>query len=1081
MTKNLIILAAAALMAAGADASEAQWMRYPAISPDGTTIAFAYKGDIFTVPSQGGTATRLTTMPSYEYMPVWSPDGNMLAFASDRGGTFDVYVMPAKGGQATRLTHSSISQVPMAFSPDGKDIIFAMGGQQPATSVAFPTGRNTQLYAVAADGKAAPRQISPAVIEAISFIPGTNNYLYQDGKGMENTWRKHHTSSVTRDIWLYDAVKDSYTNVTDRPGEDRQPVVAPDGDTFFYLSEPEGGTFNVYQSSISNPKSAKALTDLTTHPVRFLSGSKDASRLAFAYDGSLYTLTPGQQPQKINVDVVEDIEELPERINARNMTSAQASPDGSQVALTLRGDVYVTSVKYNTTKQVTDTPAAESDVSWAPDGKSLLYTSDRDGHFNIYRATMGHDDDPNWANATVIEEEALFPADDGHERAMPKLSPDGSKLAFVLDRRILAVMDTKTKAVKELTTPQTHPHTDGELNYVWSPDSKWLALELNPKKHDPYSDLAIVNVESGETVPVTNTGYFDANPRWAFDGQALAFATDRRGYRNHASWGSLEDVMVVFLNRDAYNEFRLNDEDLALYKDAKEKAEKAAKTDKKSDKKSDKTDNTPKIKPTVVEPEGLQERIVTLTPYSVAMGDFYIDSKGENLFYTAQVDGKTQLWRVGLDDDAEHRMVSRDVPAGIDATPDGKNIFLMGSSGIKQYNPAGDKLTGVNYKATKLLDHAAEREYMFDEIANTQAHRFYDVNMHGVDWPMMTQAYRRFLPYINNNYDYAELVSELLGELNVSHTGGRYYHDNDGPATAALGLLYDVNFRGPGLKVEEVIAHGPWDNTVTAMAPGAVITAVNGKPVPTEGDWMAVLDDLRGHKTLVTFTTPTGKEVSEVIKPLSRSAENALMYDRWVAGRAKDVDKWSNGRLGYVHVQSMDDASFRRVYADLLGKYNDREGVVVDIRWNGGGRLHEDLEVLLSGKKYLTQIVRGVESCDMPSRRWNKPSVMVVAEPCYSNAHGSPWVYKHQGLGKLVGMPVPGTMTSVNWITMQDPSLIYGIPVLGYKTAEGTYLENSQLEPDVKVQNLPGDVARGYDAQLHEATMTLLHDIDAAK
>lgn len=217
------------------------------------------------------------------------------------------------------------------------------------------------------------------------------------------------------------------------------------------------------------------------------------------------------------------------------------------------------------------------------------------------------------------------------------------------------------------------------------------------------------------------------------------------------------------------------------------------------------------------------------------------------------------------------------------------------------------------------------------------------------------------------------------------------------------------------------------------------------------------------------------------MKPVSSGTISDLMYRRWIKQRAADVDRWSNGRLGYVHIESMNDESYRPMYADMLGKYNDREGVVVDIRWNGGGRMHEDIEQLLTGQKYLTQVIRGKEVCDMPSRRWNKPSIMLVAEPCYSNAHGTPWVYKHQKIGKVVGMPVPGTMTSVNWVTLQDPTMVFGIPVIGYRTAEGTYLENSQLEPDVKVANSPETIVKGEDTQLRKAVETLLHDIDAAK
>ena len=185
--------------------------------------------------------------------------------------------------------------------------------------------------------------------------------------------------------------------------------------------------------------------------------------------------------------------------------------------------------------------------------------------------------------------------------------------------------------------------------------------------------------------------------------------------------------------------------------------------------------------------------------------------------------------------------------------------------------------------------------------------------------------------------------------------------------------------------------------------------------------------------------------------------------------------------MGYVHIESMGDPSFRSVYSDILGKYNEREGIVIDTRFKAGGRLHEDIEVLFSGEKYFTQVVRGKEACDMPSRRWNKPSVMLIGEANYSNAHGTPWVYKHKDIGKLVGMPVPGTMTSVSWETLQDPSLVFGIPIVGYRLADGSYLENQQLEPDVKIMNQPDIIVKGRDEQLEKAVQVLLEELDRKK
>lgn len=272
---------------------------------------------------------------------------------------------------------------------------------------------------------------------------------------------------------------------------------------------------------------------------------------------------------------------------------------------------------------------------------------------------------------------------------------------------------------------------------------------------------------------------------------------------------------------------------------------------------------------------------------------------------------------------------------------------------------------------------------------------------------------------------------------------------------------------------------GPFDHARSKVKAGNIIEKIDGQEITPESDYSVLLNGKARKKTLVTLYNPQTKERwEEVVVPVSNGVMSDLLYARWVKQRAADVDKWSNGRLGYVHIESMGDDSFRSVYSDILGKYNNREGIVIDTRFNGGGRLHEDIEILFSGKKYFTQVVRGREACDMPSRRWNKPSIMVQCEANYSNAHGTPWVYSHQKIGKLVGMPVPGTMTSVSWETLQDPTLVFGIPVIGYRLPDGSYLENSQLEPDIKVANSPETVVKGEDTQLKAAVDELLKEID---
>ncbi|TDO22259.1 S41 family peptidase [Sediminibacterium goheungense] len=1063
---SLALLSIAAYMQLNAQ-SDPNWMRYSAISPDGKTIAFTYKGDIYKVPSSGGTATPLTFHEANDMMPVWSKDGKQIAFASDRFGDFDVLLIPAEGGEAKRITWHSAPEFPYSFTNDNKSVIFGSTRMDVASNRTYPTGSQPELYKVGINGGRVEQVLSTPA-ELVNLSSNGQYMLYQDKKGGENQWRKHHTSSIARDIWVYDNNAKTHKKITSFNGEDRNPVFTDGDKAFYYLSE-ESGSFNVHKMGLEGGKSQQ-LTSFKKHPVRFLTLANDGT-LCFGYDGELYTMKGNGRPQKVSVSIVADARTnntkiVPVSGGVRDMA---VSPNGKEVAYIYRGEVFVSSVDGGITKRITNTPEQERLVSFSPDGKTLLYTSERGNSWKIFETKKQRAEEPYFYASTVLNETAVI--SNSNENYQPSYSPDGKEIAYVENRMTLKVYNIASKQSRTiLTDKEIFSMGDNDQYFEWSPDGKWFLFDYAVPGISP-SEVGLISADGkGKVINLTESGFNDGRAKWIMGGKAMMWFSNRDGLKSVAqSGGAQADVYAMFFTQEAFDKFKLSKEEAALAKEIEDNKAKAD-TSKKNSAKKDSV---------VFDWEGMTTRKTKLTIHSSQMSDALVSKDGENLYYLTRFERGTNLWTTNLRTRETKMLVPLNAGGGSMVwDKEQKNIFLSAGGGISKIDPNSGRREMVSIGGEMTLDVAAERQFMFEHVWRRTKETFYTKTMHGVNWDSYKPDYERHLPHIGNNYEFAEMLSEMLGELSVSHSGASYGSFNPGgDATAALGAFYDQNYKGVGYKIEEVIKDGPLDKAGLNIKAGMIIEAIDGETIGADTDLPQYLNRKAGKNTLLLVTDgATKREI--IVKPISTGEENGLLYKRWIKKNQDEVDRLSNGQLGYVHIPGMNDGAYRTTYEEIMGKYVNRKGIVVDTRFNGGGDLVADLAMFLSGKKFMDYTTDTRSNGFEPNFRWTKPSISIANEANYSDGHCYAYAYKELGLGKLVGMPVPGTCTFAGWESLQDNSIRWGVPPLGVKGMKNQYLENYQTEPDIKLMNEYDIVIKGRDQQLEAAVNELLKEIN---
>ncbi|MFZ4859120.1 MAG: S41 family peptidase [Desulfuromonadaceae bacterium] len=1052
---SVVLLGWAAQSPAAVESTPPLWLRYPAISPDGSSIAFTYGGQIWRVSAKGGEAVPLTSGEFYSTRPVWSPDGTRIAFASKRHDNLDLFIMPASGGAIKRLTHHSANDLPYAFSPDGARIYFSSSRVESPQSVLVGTyTASDQLYTVPTAGGRSRLLLPTPALDVAADASG--RYLLYDNRPVyENEWRKGGVSDGTRDIWLYDLRKKSHRKLTDFRGEDRDAVWSPDSKGYYYLSE-RSGSFNIWYASLDGGSAPEQITTHKGQAVRFLSAAPDGS-LVYGLDGEIWLRPVGsKESRRIAIHISQNsLEQGSFSINALDYaTELAVSRDGSQIAVIARGELFVVSAASGRTRRITSTPQHEMSVSFGPDGRSIMYTSERDGGVAVYEATTGAAGPAPFLAAGPIVERKII--DTGGDSLQPVYSPDGQRIAYLDDRKRIKVYNRRDGSnTTILPDGYIYSYVDGDLSFAWSPDGRGLVATVGSIVST--TDIMLLDA-SGVSKPVfiSRNGYRDAMPQFTRDGKAVVWASGRNGLKQADSNAAQFDVYITYLTQEAYDSSRLSDEDKAESKKIVEKA----------------------WQPNI---DGLQHRTRRLTPFSIVPAFFNITADNRSLvFISVEMPGRLAGYRVDLNSGALQQLFLKPLTsAGFATDARGEVLYSLGAGGIERTNLSNGTTSVIPFQAQIAYTPRGEMEYLFKHFWRLTGSKFYRPDMHGVDWEAARTEYAKFLPYIHTWEDFADLMGEMAGGLNASHMGCYYLPKAKfSDKTASLGIYVDHTYDGPGLRVNDVLAGGPADTANSALKKGTVVLAIDGEAISAEMDSDLMLKNRAGFPVQLTIRREDTSIVTQIVTPISQEQSLSLAYERWVEERKAITAMLSNGRIGYLHLSAMGLPNYQRAFGEIFGELKDKKAVVIDIRFNRGGNLHDQLIALFTGESYAGFTNRdGNTVALMPVNRWTRPSTLLANAGSYSDGSIFPHLYKRQKIGPVIGTGVPGTGTAVWWIDVLNDQIKYGIPQLGAKDIETGWFENQETLPDVFVNNDPDSVGQGHDLQLEAAVARLLESL----
>lgn len=1022
-----------------------RFARYPAPSPDGKQIAFSCQGDLWLVASTGGEARRLTVHEGYDYAPIWSPDGTRIAFTSDRYGNDDVFVLNLRNGSIQRLTFWSGRDRALGWTPDGKAVI-------------FESSRDWEPYG--AEGCAYVAPLSGGTPYRLHDIPGTYAVLSPDGERAafirrdSAWWRKGYRGSASGDIWIHHLKQNRFVRLTQDNIPDTQPLWSPNGKTLYFLSERDG-THNLWAIDVAS-RAVKQLTRYRGDGIRFPQIARNANLIAYEQGMDICTLDPVSGEIHILQIVapaadVRKPQESWQQVRG-DVSEFAVAPNGKEVAFVVRGEVFVT--RYpdgGTARRLTETVEPESGLTWSPDSKSLVFASERDGTTSLYLVTSDDPEEPRLRRTSKLKTERL--TNSPQPDTSPVFSPDGKKIAFRRGNGDLVLLDMETRKERILL------HHWNLGRFVWSPDSRWIAYELEDNEYN--SDIYILSIENGKSVNVSRHPNNDINPSWSADGRALAFLSQRDG-RNF-------NICYVFLRKadDEKSKADWQDEEDAKYDAPKKPDEKP---------KEQKTEK----EPVQIDFEDIHDRVRQVTRYVGGVQEIALSPDGKKIAFRSSYQGQSDLYVIGWDGSDEKRLTTGGTsPSDIRWSSDGNTLTFLSRGRISRIAAGGGTVQSTDFNAQMRIDLAAEREYVFDAVWRTLNEVFYHPQFHGTDWASMRLKYRPYLQYVTEDRDFSAVVYLMLGELNSSHVGftPRQTTNPASVQTGMLGVVWANSRDGEGLVVESVIPNTPAARTDVNLKPGERVLAINDRRItPTTNVW-ELLNGTVGEKTTLLVRSTDGKERMVTLRPISSADFRRACYEHWTKRNRQWVEERSGGTLGYVHIQGMGEMNVYEFIRQLHAVAYGKKGLVIDVRFNGGGWTTDYLLAILMAKRHAYTLSRGGEpgypQDRLPLYVWTKPIAVLCNERSFSNAEIFTHAIRTLKRGPVIGMPTGGGVISTGRRTLIDGSSV-ATPGRGWFTIDkGANMEHNGAVPDYVVEDLPQDIAEGRDRQLTKAVEVL--------